>query len=58
MDLNEYKYEAKVVRAKISSDKGKYPDILRLRYVKGQQHPEPWSIQILGEVDVIPKEFL
>ncbi len=53
-----HKYESKIVKAKISSDKSKYPDVLRLRFVKGQQHPEPWSMQIVEEVNLIPKEFL
>ncbi|MBI5441990.1 MAG: phenylphosphate carboxylase subunit gamma [Deltaproteobacteria bacterium] len=53
----KYKYEAKMVKAKISSDKDRYPDELWLRFMKGQKHMDPWSIDVTEEVQVIPKEF-
>ena len=57
LEPGRYKYEAKIVKAIVSSDEGKYPDRLWLRYPKGQVHPHPWSIKIIEEVNVIPEEF-
>jgi phenylphosphate carboxylase gamma subunit len=53
-----HKYECRIVKCKVSSEKDKYPDQLWIRFNKGQMHPEPWSIKILDEVNRIPPEFL
>jgi len=53
-----YKYEARIVKCKISDDKDKYPDQLWIRFPKGQMHTDPWSLKILEEVNKIPEEFL
>lgn len=52
-----HKYEAKIVDARISSESGKYPDTLWLRFPKGQLHDQPWSLEVIREVDLIPPKF-
>jgi phenylphosphate carboxylase gamma subunit len=52
------KYECKIVRCKVSSEKDKYSDQLWIRFNKGYMHPEPWSLDIIEEINRIPKEFL
>ena len=58
LEPDRYKYEARIVRAKVSSNPEEHPDKLWIRFQKGQRHPDPWSIKILEEVNKIPKEFL
>lgn len=52
------KYEAKIVKAELSSDADEFPDKLWIRFQKGERHPNPWSIKILEEVSRIPEKFL
>lgn len=54
----KHKYECKIVRCKVSSEKDKYSDQLWIRFNKGQMHPEPWSLDITEEINRIPSEFL
>jgi len=58
LDPGRYKYEAKIVTAKVSSNPDEHPDKLWIRFQKGHRHPDPWSIKILEELNKIPKEFL
>ncbi len=58
LEPGHYKYEAKIVKAEVSSDADEFPDKLWIRFQKGELQPEPWSIKILEEVDRIPKQFL
>ena len=58
LEPGRYKYEAKIVKAKVSSNRDEYPDRLWIRFQKGDRHPDPWSINILEEVNKIPKQFL
>lgn len=51
------KYNAKVVKARISSNPETLPDadVLWVRSWIGNLHPKPWAIKIMGEVgDYIP----
>lgn len=53
-----YKYCYKYVRALVSSDPGRYPDELEIRFSRGQLHPQSYSLQILEEVPRIPAKYL
>jgi len=57
LEGGRYKYEAKVVMGKISSDPKKYADQLWIRFPKGQMHPEPWSLEIVEEIKTIPDKY-
>lgn len=58
LEPGRYKYEARIVRAKVSSDSTEHPDQLWIRFPKGMRHTDPWSIKIIEEVNKIPKEYL
>ena len=58
LEPGRYKYEARIVKAKVSSNVGEYPDKLWIRYPKGMRHPDPWSIEVLEDVNKIPEKFL
>jgi phenylphosphate carboxylase gamma subunit len=58
LEPGRYKYEARIVKAKVSSSPDKHPDKLWIRFQKGQRHPDPWSIEIIEEVNKIPEEFI
>lgn len=51
------KYRCQVVHALFSSDPDKYPDRLWPRLGRGQWVGRPWSIKILKEISMIPKEW-
>ncbi|TDA69637.1 MAG: phenylphosphate carboxylase subunit gamma [Clostridia bacterium] len=40
------KYKYQKVRALISQQKDRYPDLLWVRFLKGQLHTDPYSIRI------------
>ena len=46
------KYEARIVKAILSSEPGRFPegDVLRVRSWTGVLYPEPWSMQIIEEI--------
>ncbi len=46
------KYDARIVRAILSSDPGRLPegDVLWVRSWTGVPYPQPWAIKIVGEV--------
>lgn len=48
-----YKYEARFVRARVSSSPDKLPgaDVLRVRFSMGVLHPKPYAIKIVKELD-------
>ena len=48
-----YKYKQIFVRAVVSKDPNKYPDILWVRLGKGQLLPDPWSVKIIERVSMI-----
>ncbi len=52
------KYVYRQVRAMVSSDLNKYDDALLLRFGRGQEHPNLWSIKVLSEVPRIPERYL
>ena len=52
LEEGRYKYEAKIVKCMISSDKDRYSDQLWIRFMKGQMHTEPWSLKILEKVNI------
>jgi phenylphosphate carboxylase gamma subunit len=58
LEPGRYKYEARIVRARVSSNPDDYPDKLWIRFQKGQRHPDPWSIEIIEAVNKIPEEFM
>jgi phenylphosphate carboxylase gamma subunit len=53
-----YKYCYKYVRARVSSDPRRYPHELKIRFSRGQLHPQSYSIEILEEVPRIPAKYL
>ncbi len=48
-----YKYKQIRVKAMVSKDSEKHPDLLWIRLGKGQLQPEPWSIQITQKLEMI-----
>lgn len=42
------KYKYQKVRAVVSERRNEYPDLLWVRFLKGQRHPEPYSIKIIA----------
>lgn len=53
-----YKYTQKWVKALVSADPDAYPEKLLIRFGRGQEHDQPYSIQIIGEIDKIPSKWL
>lgn len=53
-----YKYTQKWVKALVSADANAYPEKLLIRFGRGQEHDQPYSIKILGEINKIPAKFL
>ncbi len=51
------KYRCQVVRAKVSRSPTRYPARLWPRLGRGQWVGEPWSIQVLEEIDPIPEAW-
>lgn len=47
-----HKYKQMVVRAVISKDGDKYPDLLWVRLGMGQLLPNPWSIKTINKVKI------
>lgn len=47
-----HKYSYKFVRARVSSS-DKYPDMLQIRFGRGQAHPKAYSIEIIKEMDIL-----
>jgi len=47
------KYDARIVKAILSSDSGRLPDgdILWVRSWTGVLYPQPWAIKVLGELE-------
>lgn len=48
-----HKYDARVVKAILSSDPGRLPegDVLRVRSWTGVLYPQPWAIKIVEELE-------
>jgi len=53
-----HKYAYKFVRALVSADANRYPDRLLIRFSRGQEHSQPYSIKILEVVERIPAKYL
>jgi len=53
-----YKYTQKWVKALVSPDPDEYADKLLIRFGRGQEHNQPYSIKVLGEINKIPEKFL
>lgn len=53
-----YKYTQKWVKAFVSQDPEAYPEKLLIRFGRGQEHNQPYSIKVLGEINKIPERFL
>ena len=45
------KYRSFFAKANVSKDKSKYSDVLWIRLGRGQLQDEPWSIEVLEEVN-------
>ena len=52
-----YKYTQKWVKALVSPDPNAYPEKLLIRFGRGQEHNQPYSIQVLGEINKISEKF-
>jgi hypothetical protein len=50
-----YKYRSAFVTALVSRSESKYPDRLWIRLGRGQLQEKPWSINILRELNKVPK---
>jgi phenylphosphate carboxylase gamma subunit len=50
-DDRRFKYRSFFAQANISKSKDRYPDLLWIRLGRGQLQAEPWSIEILEEVN-------
>ncbi len=54
-DLNpedrQKKYRSFFAKANVSKDKSRYSDVLWIRLGRGQLQDEPWSIEVLEEVN-------
>ncbi|MBM4422259.1 MAG: phenylphosphate carboxylase subunit gamma [Chloroflexi bacterium] len=57
--LNEgkYKYTYSRVAAKVSPDLDRYPDRLQVRFGRGQLSDKKFSIEILGEKQIVPEKY-
>lgn len=53
-----HKYCQKWVRALVSTDPDAYPEKLLIRFGRGQEHNQPYSIKVLSEINKIPAKFL
>ena len=53
-----HKYCQKWVRALASADSNAYPEKLLIRFGRGQEHNQPYSIKVLSEINKIPEKFL
>lgn len=53
-----YKYSQKWVKALVSADANAYPEKLLIRFGRGKEHNQPYSIKILEEINKIPPQFL
>ena len=53
-----HKYCQKWVRALVSADPNAYPEKLLIRFGRGQEHNQPYSIKVLNEINKIPEKFL
>lgn len=53
-----HKYCYRHVVALVSSDPGKYPDKLDIRFSRGQLHPNSYSIKIVKQVPTLPAKYL
>jgi len=50
------KYLTRYVKAIISPNPNKFPNILYLRWHRGRLHPKPWGIKIIEELgEFLPK---
>ncbi len=52
------KYAYKHVMAMVSPDADKYPEKLQVRFGRGQVHNQPYSIQVVKEVSIVPERYL
>jgi phenylphosphate carboxylase gamma subunit len=53
-----HKYCQKWVRALVSTDPNAYPEKLLIRFGRGQEHNQPYSIKVISEINKIPEKFL
>ncbi len=53
-----HKYCQKWVKALVSADGNAYPEKLLIRFGRGQEHNQPYSIKVLSEINKIPEKFL
>ena len=53
-----HKYSYKYVRALVSADSGCYPDGLLIRFGRGQEYGQPYSIKVLEFVERMPAKYL
>jgi hypothetical protein len=44
-------YRSFFAKARISKSESKYPDLLRIRLGRGQLIEEPWSVEIIEEIN-------
>jgi phenylphosphate carboxylase gamma subunit len=52
------RFAYKHVMAMVSADSEKYPDKMQVRFGRGQLHSEPYSIQVIKEVNIVPERYL
>lgn len=45
------KYRSFFCKANVSKDKSKYSDVLWIRLGRGQLQDEPWSVEVLEEIN-------
>jgi len=53
-----HKYCYKHVMALVSNNLETYPEKLQVRFGRGQIHNQPYSLQIVKEVDIIPERWM
>lgn len=52
------RYAYKHVMAMVSADADKYPDKIQVRFGRGQLYSQPYSMQVIKEVSIIPERWL
>ncbi|MDO9535615.1 MAG: phenylphosphate carboxylase subunit gamma [Bacillota bacterium] len=53
-----HKYCYKHVMAMVSANQETYPEKLQVRFGRGQLHNQPYSVQVVKEVDIIPERWM
>ena len=52
------RYAYKHVMAIVSADPERYPDKMQVRFGRGQLHGQPYSMQVIKEVNIVPERYL